>query len=93
MPSLAFSLPSAQSPPKSFLFFPPALPQFIFHYPPLLPRQWLHFKERLLIPFALFLFFSILLLEVGGLPEKIGPLLTKADRQPHDPGAKGDLST
>lgn len=73
--------------------FFPALPQFIFSLPALLPRQWLPLKEHLLIHFFfLSVFLHFLPLEVGGLSEKIGPLLPKADGQPHDPGAKGELS-
>ncbi len=87
-----FSHPSSVSHLKSFLFSLFYCNLF-FPLPPLLPWQLLPIKEHLLIPFPLSLPLSVLPSEVGGLSEKIGSLFSKADRQPHDPGAKGELST
>lgn len=91
--------------PSTFLFLPFSLipsPSFFlryynlcFHYLLCSPGSgFLLLKKGLTYPLSsVSISLSILPLEVGGLSEKIGPLLSKADRQPHDPGAKGELST
>lgn len=77
-----FSRHPLHSHPKSSLLFSCSATE---------PR--LPYEESVLITFPLSRLLSVLPLEVRGLPEKTGPLLLKADRQPNDPGVKGVLST
>ena len=82
--------------PETFLSLPLNLilsPLFFSPLPLLRPKLWLPFKMRILIPFPLSLLLSILPPEVGGLSEKTGPVVLKANRQPHDRGVKGAIST
>lgn len=61
---------------------------FLLHI--LCPKPWLPFKQHSCFYPSVLL---SVLLEIGGLSEKIGPVLLKADRQPNDPGVKGELTT
>lgn len=80
-----FILPPVLSHVKPFLFF-----ATFFSHHILCPKPWLPFKQHSCFYPSVLL---SVLLEIGGLSEKTGPVLFKADRQPNDPGVKGELTT